>query len=72
MLAGAWDAQLDSQGRVMVPEYLRQYASLNKPVVVAGLFNRLELWDEGRWAQYKAKTEEASDDIAAAMVDLGI
>lgn len=72
MLAGAWDAKLDSQGRIMVPGYLRQYASLHKQAIVAGLYNRLEIWDEGAWVAYKQVTEAESDNIAEAMTDLGV
>ena len=72
MLAGAWDAKLDSQGRIMVPGYLRQYASLQKQAIVAGLYNRLEIWDEGAWVAYKQVTEAESDNIAEAMTDLGV
>ncbi|MBI1834058.1 MAG: division/cell wall cluster transcriptional repressor MraZ [Candidatus Andersenbacteria bacterium] len=72
MLAGAWDATLDSQGRVMVPEYLRNYANLGKHVVVAGLYNRMEIWNEDSWSEYKAATEKESDNIAEAMGELGV
>lgn len=72
MLAGAWDAELDSQGRIILPEYLRTYASLNKHVAIAGLYNRMEIWDEDAWSEYKAKTEEESDSIAESMGELGI
>jgi MraZ protein len=72
MLAGAWDAMLDGQGRVILPEYLRQYAGISKQVVVAGLYNRVEIWDEDAWQEYKAKTEAESDDIAEAMGSLGV
>lgn len=72
MLAGAWDAGLDSQGRVMVPEYLRRYAGLTKQAVVAGLYNRLEIWDESVWQRYKAATESRSEEIAESMSSLGI
>lgn len=72
MLAGAWDAELDSQGRIMLPEYLRQYAQIKKHVVVAGLYNRVEIWDEQAWGEYQAKTESESDDIAENMTELGI
>ncbi len=72
MLAGAWDVELDSQGRVMVPDYLRQYASLQKHVVVAGLYNRVEIWDEDGWQTYKSKAEAESESIAAGMSELGI
>lgn len=72
MLAGAWDVELDGQGRVMIPEYLRQYASIGKHIIVAGLYNRIEIWDEDAWRQYKATTEEGSDEIAESMGALGI
>lgn len=72
MLAGAWDAEVDSQGRVAVPEYLREYAGLSKHVVVAGLYNRMEIWDEDAWQTYKAKTENEGESIAEAMGELGI
>ena len=72
MLAGAWDAELDSQGRIMLPEYLRSYASLKKHVTITGLGGRMEIWNEDSWNEYKAKTEAASDSIAESMSELGI
>ena len=72
MLAGATDVELDSQGRVLIPEYLRQYAGLSKQAVVAGLYNRIEVWDKEEWEKYKAKTESASDEIAEKLGELGI
>lgn len=64
MLAGAMEVELDKQGRVVLPEYLRKYAELNKKTVVAGLYNRVEIWDEQKWEVYKKETESQSDDIA--------
>lgn len=72
MLAGAMDVEIDGQGRVVLPEYLRQYASLVKDVVVAGLFNRLEIWDRGVWEKYKSETEKNSNEIAEKMGELGV
>jgi MraZ protein len=72
MLAGAWDAELDSQGRIVLPEYLRSYASLNKHVIIAGLYNRIEVWDEDSWQTYSQQTQEDSDEIAEGMSELGI
>lgn len=72
MLAGAMDVQLDKQGRIILPEYLRQYAGLKKKAVVTGLFNRMEIWDEATWEEYKAKTESESGDIAEALTDAGV
>lgn len=71
MLAGAMDVQMDKQGRIVLPEYLRGYASLKKSVVVAGLFNRLELWDEDKWEAYKKKVEADAESVAEQLGELG-
>lgn len=72
MLAGAMDVELDAQGRIVLPEYLRKYADLKKKVVVAGLYNRLEIWDGAKWEVYKKGTEKSSGDIAEALGELGV
>jgi MraZ protein len=72
MLAGAVDSDVDSQGRILLPEYLKEYAGLDRSVTVAGLFNRLEIWDETKWKTYKGKAEESSDEIAEQLGKLGI
>ncbi|MBI4407125.1 MAG: division/cell wall cluster transcriptional repressor MraZ [Candidatus Kerfeldbacteria bacterium] len=72
MLAGAMDCALDKQGRVVLPEYLREYASIKKAVVVAGLYNRLEIWEEAAWKKYKTATEKESNTIAEALGQLGV
>ncbi|HEX4103920.1 MAG TPA: division/cell wall cluster transcriptional repressor MraZ [Candidatus Paceibacterota bacterium] len=72
MLAGASDVEIDNQGRILIPDYLRKYAGLKKEVVVAGLYNRVEIWDLEAWAAYKTKTENASQEIAEKLGELGI
>lgn len=72
MLAGAWDVKLDKQGRVVVPDYLRKYAGFTKKTVIAGLFNRLEIWDEQKWDKYKEGTEKSSNEIAEALGEIGV
>ena len=72
MLAGAMEVDIDKQGRMLVPEYLRQYAGMDKQVIVVGLYNRLELWDSAKWDSYKQDTEAKSGDIAEALDDLGV
>lgn len=72
MLAGAMDVELDKQGRIVLPEYLRLFANLKKGVVLAGLYNRLELWDEEIWKKYKELTESESGSIAEKMAELGV
>ena len=72
MLAGAMDVELDKQGRMVVPEYLRSAAGLKKDVVLAGLYNRLEMWDADVWEKYKTATESESNALAEKMGELGI
>lgn len=72
MLAGAADVEIDKQGRILIPDYLRNYAGLKKSATVTGVFNRMEIWDEKVWKEYKEKTENSSDEIAERLSDLGI
>ena len=72
MLAGAMDFIPDKQGRINIPEYLRKYAGLNKEVIVAGLYNRLEIWDSAGWENYSKQTEQSSSDIAEKLGELGV
>jgi MraZ protein len=72
MLAGAMDVEIDKQGRVVLPEYLRRYAGIAKDAVVAGLYGRFEIWDKKSWEKYKAKTEKDSNGIAERMGELGV
>lgn len=72
MLAGAMEVDLDRLGRILIPDYLKTYAYLKKKVVVAGVYNRIEIWDEKKWQDYKKKTEMAVGDIAERLKELGV
>ena len=72
MLAGATDVEVDKQGRILIPDYLKAYAGLNKNVVIAGLYNRLEIWDEKKWKEYKKGAEKNTDEIAEQLGKLGV
>lgn len=72
MFAGAMDVELDKQGRILIPDYLRDYAGLKKETIVAGLYNRFEIWNSESWKEYKNKTESQSDEIAEKLSELGI
>ena len=72
MLAGAMDVDIDKPGRILIPDYLREYAGLKKEAVFTGLYNRIEIWDSENWKQYKTKTESQSDEIAEKLSELGI
>ncbi len=72
MLAGAVDVVMDKQGRVVIPDYLKEYAGLKKNVTVAGLYNRLEVWDQEKWHRYKKKVEADTDKVAQQLGELGV
>ena len=72
MLSGAVDVELDKLGRILVPDYLKNYASLKKNVSILGLSNRIEVWDEEKWQGYKKKTETEVGDIAERLKELGV
>jgi len=64
MFSGATDVEIDKLGRILLPDHLRKYAFLKKNVVVIGLSNKIEIWDEKRWAEYKEKMEKTVNDMA--------
>lgn len=72
MLAGAMEVEFDVQGRITLPEYLRKFAGLKKKSIIAGLYNRLEIWDEAIWNKYKVGTDKNSGDIAETLGELGV
>lgn len=72
MLAGAMALEVDTQGRILLPDYLKNYAGISRNVVIAGLYRRLELWDAARWSAYTAKTEASANEIAERLSGLGV
>ena len=72
MLGGAMDLEMDKQGRIILPAYLKEFAKIQKKVVVAGLYNRVEIWSEELWKVYKTQTEAASNTIAEQLGNLGV
>lgn len=72
MLAGAADVELDTQGRILLPEYLKDAAGLKKEVIIVGLYNRLEIWDSKAWQKYKAQAEKQTEKIANELGKLGV
>jgi len=63
---------IDNLGRILVPDYLKGYAFLKKKVVVAGVYNRVEVWDEEKCQEYKDKTEKEVGDMAERLKELGV
>jgi len=72
MLAGATDVDLDNQGRILLPEYLKNDGGLKKEVTIVGLFNRLEIWDSVVWKKYKTQAEKNTSKVAEELGKLGV
>ncbi len=72
MLGGAMEVSFDNLGRVLIPDYLKNYAGLKKKVIFVGLYDRIEVWDEAEFQKYKKKTEMAAGDIAERLKELGV
>lgn len=72
MLAGAMEVDVDKAGRILLPDYLKEYASLDKEVAVIGISNRIEIWDMKSWAAYKKNTEKEIGNMSERLKELGI
>ncbi|MBP3494515.1 MAG: division/cell wall cluster transcriptional repressor MraZ [Oscillospiraceae bacterium] len=71
MFANAADCEPDGQGRILIPAKLRQYAALEKEVIVIGSFDRVEIWNAQRWNELETEAF-ASGDVEQAMEEMGL
>ncbi|MBP6930296.1 cell division/cell wall cluster transcriptional repressor MraZ, partial [Patescibacteria group bacterium] len=72
MLAGAMAVDIDSVGRVVIPQYLRKFANLSGTVIIAGLYNRIEIWNESDWQAYQDNALKETENVAEKLTDLGV
>lgn len=71
-LSGAVEADIDSVGRILVPDFLKEFAKLEAKVVLAGVHDRVEIWDEARWTEYKGRIEKQADALAEKLGEIGV
>ncbi|GAB4535509.1 MAG: division/cell wall cluster transcriptional repressor MraZ [Anaerolineae bacterium] len=72
MFSGAADFIPDRQGRVLIPQGLRDYAGLNSDAIIIGLYDRLEIWNPEHWASVRANVEADPESLAEQLQELGI
>jgi MraZ protein len=72
LFSGAAEVEFDGLGRMLIPEYLKNYAGLRQRATIVGAYERLEIWDEERWTNYKAEVEKNTDMIAEKLGELGL
>ncbi|NMB13827.1 MAG: division/cell wall cluster transcriptional repressor MraZ, partial [Gallicola sp.] len=70
--SGAMEAQLDKQGRVLLPPNLREYAGIDKEVILIGVATRIEIWDLERWSNYSTAEEMDYDLLMEKITDLDL
>ncbi len=70
--SGATECEVDKQGRILLPQNLREHAKIDKEVVIIGVSTRVEVWAKERWRDYSNEAGESFEDIAEKIVDLGI
>ena len=66
-LSGAYDLEVDSAGRILIPDRLFSFAEFKEKVVLTGLKKKVELWDESRWNEYMSKKE--AESVSGSLVD---
>ncbi len=71
-LSGAVEVEVDSVGRILVPDFLKEFAKLDSKVVLAGIHDRVEIWDDNRWTEYVARIETQADSLAEKLSDIGV
>ena len=72
MLAGAVEIDVDSIGRILIPDFLKPFAELVEKVVFTGVHNRIEVWNDKRWSEYKSKIEKQADKLAEKLGEIGV
>ncbi len=71
MLSGAVEVEVDSMGRILIPDFLKSFAGLKVKVVIAGVYDRLEIWDEKRWVANTMRVEKMADTLAEKLGEVG-
>jgi MraZ protein len=71
MLSGAAEVEIDSVGRILIPDHQKTYAGLKKRVVFTGVSDRVEIWDADRWSAYKAKIDKEAERMAQKLGEIG-
>jgi len=71
-MSGAVDCTIDSHGRMLIPPHLRDYAKLEKEIVMAGMIRNIEIWSKNRFEAEMKKSAEEITDFSSYMADLGI
>lgn len=70
LFSGAVEIIFDKQGRILVPQYLKDFAEIKKDVMIVGVSNRIEIWSKDKWRDYYANTRQSFEEIAEKLLDV--
>ena len=68
--SGAVEINFDSQGRILLPQYLKDFAQIKKDVVVVGVSNRIEIWARDKWEEFYGNSRQSFEEIAEKLIDV--
>jgi MraZ protein len=69
---GAAEVEIDSLGRILIPDHLRNFAGIKSTCIVAGSIDRVEIWDKEKFITYTAQINKAAEEIAEKLSSSGI
>lgn len=67
--SGAVEVNFDTQGRILLPQYLKDFAQIKKDVVVVGVSNRIEIWAKDKWNEFYGNSKQSFEEIAEKLMD---
>jgi len=68
--SGAAEVVFDSQGRILLPAYLKEFAQIKKDVVIVGVSNRVEIWGKQKWEEFYSNSRQSFEEIAEKLMDI--
>lgn len=71
-ISAATECPLDKQGRILIPPSLREYAAINRDVIVVGMTKRIEIWAKERWESVFNDAQKKLENLGAKLADLGL
>ena len=72
LFAGATECEVDKQGRILLPQRLREFAKVDKEVVIIGVMSRIEFWAKDYWEEYNESSQEEFESTLSKLAELGI
>jgi len=70
LFSGAVEVTFDKQGRILLPQYLKDFAEIKRDVMIVGVSNRIEIWSKDKWNDFYANSRQSFEEIAEKLMDV--